>query len=148
MDSLPPEQIAEFKEAFDLFDKDGDGRVSARELETVMKSLGQEPTEQELVDMINEVDADGNGTIEFTEFLCMMQKKGNTEDAEYQLKQSFSVFDKDGDGSITIDELRSVMDRLGERLTEAELKEMMEEADKNGDGKIDFEEFRYMMNQK
>ena len=60
-------QIAEFiKEAFSLFDKDGDGTITTKELGTVMRSLGQNPTEAELQDMINEVDAD-NGTIDFPE---------------------------------------------------------------------------------
>ncbi len=54
--SLP---CTEFREAFSLFDKDGDGTISSKELGTVMRSLGQNPTETELNDMINEVDADG-----------------------------------------------------------------------------------------
>ena len=61
-DQLTEEQIAEFKEAFSLFDKDGDGTITTKELGTVMRSLGQNPTEAELRDMITEVDADGNGT--------------------------------------------------------------------------------------
>ncbi len=52
-------KCAEFKEAFSLFDKDGDGTITTKELGTVMRSLGQNPTEAELQDMINEVDADG-----------------------------------------------------------------------------------------
>lgn len=52
-------KFAEFKEAFSLFDKDGDGTITTKELGTVMRSLGQNPTEAELQDMINEVDADG-----------------------------------------------------------------------------------------
>jgi calmodulin len=51
--------LAEFKEAFSLFDKDGDGCITTKELGTVMRSLGQNPTEADLKDMINEVDADG-----------------------------------------------------------------------------------------
>jgi len=53
----------EFKEAFSLFDKDGDGTITTKELGTVMRSLGQNPTDGELQDMINEVDADGNDHI-------------------------------------------------------------------------------------
>ena len=58
-----------FKEAFSLFDKDGDGTITTKELGTVMRSLGQNPTEAELQDMINEVDADGNGTYILKSFI-------------------------------------------------------------------------------
>ena len=51
--------LTEFKEAFSLFDKDGDGTVSSSELGTVLRSLGQNPTEEELEQLVNEVDADG-----------------------------------------------------------------------------------------
>merc|ERR1711898_82187 len=104
---LTEEQIAEFKEAFSLFDKDGDGTITTKELGTVMRSLGQNPTEAELADMINEVDADGSGTIDFPEFLDLMAK---------EIKEAFKVFDKDGNGFISAAELRHVMTNLGEKL--------------------------------
>ena len=88
-DTLTEEQIAEFKEAFSLFDKDGDGTITTKELGTVMRSLGQNPTEAELQDMINEVDADGNGTIDFPEFLTMMARKMKDTDSEEEIREAF-----------------------------------------------------------
>src|ERR1700760_2774375 len=80
-----------------------------------MRSLGQNPTEAELQDMINEVDADGNGTIDFPEFLTMMARKMKDTDSEEEIKEAFKVFDKDGNGFISAAELRHVMTNLGRR---------------------------------
>ncbi|MXQ90776.1 hypothetical protein E5288_WYG016224 [Bos mutus] len=140
-DQLTEEQIAEFKEAFSLFDKDGDGTITTKELGTVMRSLGQNPTEAELQDMINEVDADGNGTIDFPEFLTMMARKMKDTDSEEEIREAFRVFDKDGNGYISATELRHVMTNLGEKLTDEEVDEMIREADIDGDGQVNYEEF-------
>jgi calmodulin len=144
-DQLTEEQIAEFKEAFSLFDKDGDGTITTKELGTVMRSLGQNPTEAELADMINEVDADGNGTIDFPEFLTMMARKMKDTDSEEEILEAFKVFDKDGNGFISAAELRHIMTNLGEKLTDEEVDEMIREADIDGDGQINYEEFVKMM---
>ena len=86
-----------------------------------MRSLGQNPTEAELQDMINEVDADGNGTIDFPEFLTMMARKMRDTDSEEEIKEAFKVFDKDGNGFISAAELRHVMTNLGESAHRFEL---------------------------
>lgn len=96
-----------------FFFTDGDGTITTNELGTVMRSLGQNPTEAELQDMINEVDADGNGTIDFPEFLTMMARKMRDTDSEEEIKEAFKVFDKDGNGYISAAELRHVMTNLG-----------------------------------
>ncbi|RDX82616.1 Calmodulin-related protein [Mucuna pruriens] len=144
-DQLTDDQISEFKEAFSLFDKDGDGCITTKELGTVMRSLGQNPTEAELQDMINEVDADGNGTIDFPEFLNLMARKMKDTDSEEELKEAFRVFDKDQNGFISAAELRHVMTNLGEKLTDDEVDEMIREADVDGDGQINYEEFVKVM---
>ena len=144
-EQLTEEQIAEFKEAFSLFDKDGDGSITTKELGTVMRSLGQNPTEAELLDMINEVDADGNGTIDFPEFLSLMASKMHDTDTEDELIEAFKVFDRDGNGFISAAELRHVMTNLGEKLSDEEVDEMIREADVDGDGQIMYEEFTKMM---
>nr|AFD50641.1 CaYin1 NES [synthetic construct] len=145
---LTEEQIAEFKEAFSLLDKDGDGTITTKELGTALRSLGQNPTEAELQDMINEVDADGNGTIYFPEFLTMMARKMKDTDSEEEIREAFRVFDKDGNGYISAAELRHVMTNLGEKLTDEEVDEMIREADIDGDGQVNYEEFVQMMTAK
>lgn len=144
-DQLTEEQIAEFKEAFALFDADGDGTVTTKQLGTVIRSLGQNPTEAELQDMINEIDCDGNGTIDFPDFLSLMSRKMKDTDSEEDILEAFKVFDRDGNGFISASELRHVMTNLGEKISDEELDEMVREADIDSDGKINIEDFVKMM---
>ena len=141
MDAMSPEQMAEYREAFALFDKNGDGCISVVELGTVMRNIGQNPTDSELRDMINEVDVDGNGTLEFEEFCNLMARQMKDSNQENELEERFKLFDRDGNGLIDRDELQQVMRQLGEKLTDDEIEEMIQEADRNGDGMIDYKEF-------
>ncbi|PWA34446.1 EF-hand domain [Artemisia annua] len=144
-EELTENQIDELKEAFSLFDKDGDGCITTKELGTVMRSLGQNPTEAELQDMNNEVDADQNGTIDFPEYLNLMVRTMKDTDSEEELKEAFKAFDKDQNGYISAAELRHMMANLGEKLTDEEVDEMIREADLDGDGQVNYEEFVRMM---
>ena len=143
--NLAEEKITEFCSAFELFDKDRDGAITTKELGTVMRNLGQNPSEEELKQMIREVDLDGSGTIDFKEFLCLMVKKMKGNDTEEELLEAFKVFDRDGNGYITSHELRHIMTSLGEGLTPEEVEEMIREADLDNDGQIDYDEFVKMM---
>ena len=145
VENLTDEKIMEFKAAFELFDKDRNGKITSKELGTVMRGLGQNPTEEELKQMIREVDLDGNGTIDFKEFLCLMVKKMKDTDTDEELLEAFKVFDRDGNGFITSHELRNIMNSLGENLSPEEIEEMIKEADLDNDGQIDYEEFVKMM---
>ena len=102
-----------------------------------MRSLGQEPSQTELEDILNEIDKDGSGSIEFDEFLSMMGRKVQQADSESELRAAFAVFDRDGSGTISAEELRNVMKSIGENLSDSEIDEMIKEADANGDGNID-----------
>ena len=144
-ENLSEEKIAEFRAAFELFDKDRDGKITTKELGTVMRNLGQNPTDNELQEMINEVDLDGNGTIDFKEFLGLMVRKMKDTDTEEELMDAFKVFDIDGGGYITADEIRYVMETLGEPLTIDEIEDMIKDADLDSDGQINYEEFVRMM---
>jgi len=129
MGDLDKIQHAEFREAFDEFDKDGSGAISSKELLGVMRAMGQNPTEDELNNMVMEVDLDGNGTIEFPEFLEMMKQKASTVDQEGELREAFRIFDRNKDGFISVKELKKVTTMLGASLTKEELEEFMKEAD-------------------
>ncbi|KAK6915423.1 EF-hand domain [Dillenia turbinata] len=144
-DVLTEEQIAVIQDAFCLIDRDGDGCITMQELATVIKSLDANPTEEELQGMINEVDVDGNGTIEFGEFLHVMARKMRENEADEELREAFKVFDRDQDGYISAREMRNVMVNLVEKLTDEELLEMIKEADLDGDGLINYDEFVRMM---
>ncbi|KAK3580768.1 hypothetical protein CHS0354_023057 [Potamilus streckersoni] len=142
---LTQEQISELRQAFALFDKDGDGTVSTKELGTVMRSLGQNPSPQQLENIIREVDVDGNGTIEFDEFCVIMSQKLNGTQSEYDVLEAFKVFDPEGKGYITSEHLRLIMTTKGEKMTEDEVDEMINDADADGDGHIEYDEFVKML---
>jgi calmodulin len=144
IEGMSNEEMEEYKEAFKLFDKDGNGSISSKELGVAMRSLGQNPTEQELLDMVNEVDIDGSGTIDFPEF-CQMMKRMNKENDSEMIREAFRVFDRDGNGYITADEFRYFMTTMGEQFSDEEVDEIIAEVDTDKDGQIDYEEFVTMM---
>jgi len=145
---LTETQIFEFREAFQLFDKDGDGHVTLKELKVVFLTLGQMPSDEELMDMIREVDNDGNDTIEFEEFCALMVKNMNQKDDESTLIEAFSILDEDSSGSIERSELRAMMKNFSkatEEIDDTEIDALLQEADTDGDGQISFEEFTKAM---
>ncbi|XP_025836917.1 neo-calmodulin-like [Agrilus planipennis] len=143
-------QMKEFREAFKLFDKDGDGSITKEELGRVMRSLGQFARTEELQQMLQEVDVDGDGNVSFEEFVDIAWSAGaatdkdsslSREEEEKELRDAFRVFDKHNRGYITASDLRAVLQCLGEDLSEEEIEDMIKEVDVDGDGRIDFYEF-------
>lgn len=148
VDQLTEDQIAEFKEAFSVYDKDGDHTIRTNELGAVMRSIGQNPTEAKLGNMINEVDDDKNGTIHFHDFLTMMAFTMNDTNREQEIIEAFRVFDQDENGFISAAEFRHVMINIGENLTEEDIDIMIRKGDVNGDGRVKYEEFVTMISSK
>ena len=128
-----------------MFDQDFSGYITAKELGTVMKSLGGNPTEEELTEMIREVDADGNGTVDFPEFLSMMARTVEDDETHKEVEEAFNLFDGDGDSLISAAELQHVMTNLGEKLTYDEADDLIRSADVDGDGAVNLAEFYKMM---
>lgn len=144
-EKLTSEQTAALKDAFSLFDKDGDGVITANELGVVLRSLGHSPSDAEVADIINEVDADDSGTVDFDEFLIMMAHRMTIVDHDSEAREAFKVFDRNGDGYISKNELREVLMSIGDKISEEDANVMIKDVDADGNGMIDFTEFRKLM---
>merc|ERR1712149_79944 len=126
---LTEDQLDEIREAFSLFDADASGMIDVRELKAAMRALGFEVKNEELKKMVTDVDNDGNGTIEFAEFLHMMTAKMGEKDTREDIEKVFKLFD-------------------GENTDDEELQDMINQADRDGDGEINIDEFYRIMKKK
>merc|ERR1740120_374174 len=140
------DQIKALRETFIALDGNGDGLLTAAEMREGLAKAGLKDIPADLQQIMEDVDSDGSGVIDYTEFLAATLDKRSyvKEDVCWS---AFRLFDKNGDGSISKEEMRLVLeDGDVESVAGAEqLAKMMLEIDTNGDGKIDFEEFMTMM---
>lgn len=141
MEDLTDEEIAEARHAFDLFDQDNDGTITAQELTLVLEALGEDASKAAVRDLINKVDLDSNGTIDFYELLSAMTRWKNDEASEDALRAAFDNSDTNGDGFIDADELYTLMIALGVDCTRADAERKLWEADTDGDGMVSCDEF-------
>jgi len=110
-----------------------------------MRALGFEPKKEEIQKMIQDVDTDGSGQIEWEEFLKMMTSKLLNRDPMEEIKKAFKLFDDDNTGKISFKNLKRVAKELGEKITDEELQEMIDEADRDGDGEVNEDDFIRIM---
>jgi calcium-dependent protein kinase len=130
------------RQAFISLDANGDGKLSVEELRQ-----GYKDARVDLVDIdriIESCDGDGNGFIDYTEFLTatINWKK---ELSHERLEAVFRMFDKDGSGKIGLNEVKSIFGEDSANIHDGVWSEIMHEADLNGDGEIDLYEFKALM---
>ncbi|CAF3203386.1 unnamed protein product [Rotaria socialis] len=143
------EQIVVYEESFSLLDKDGDGNISNYEIRSLMSSLGYSTSLEDISSVISKIDVDGDGTVDFNEFLTIMRQGGSKGESDIELRQIFDIFDKKTDGFIDKDELYDLLVKLGEHITDEDVIEMIEEADCfDNDGKVSYEEFKAILHSK
>lgn len=142
---VSPLTMIELHDAFKKFDLNGDGRITRDELATAMTSFGKRISEEEVDQILHRVDQDGNGVIDFPEFLALMELHRPSEDPEQEIKMLFEQIDTNGDGFISQKELKKMMKGLDEKVKKKDVKQMMKFADTNKDGKISFSEFKVMV---
>merc|ERR1712159_671332 len=92
------------------------------------KKAGQ-LSEEQLKEMVSDIDNDGNGTIEFAEFLQMMTGKMGEKDTREDIEKVFKLFDDDNTNKISFRNLARVAEELGENIDDEELQDMINQAD-------------------
>nr|BAX24557.1 calcium dependent protein kinase isoform 2 [Nicotiana benthamiana] len=142
-ENLSAEEIHGLKAMFHNIDTDNSGTITYEELRSGLAKLGSKLTEAEVKQLMEAADVDGNGSIDYTEFITATMHKHRLERDE-NLYTAFQYFDKDGSGFITRDELETAMEEHGIG-DPACIREIISEVDTDNDGRINYNEFCAMM---
>jgi len=148
MCDLDEAQTAALKTAFESFDTEGKGAIGVETIGNILRMMGVKIKEADLKEVVDEVDDDGSGMLEFEEFTELAAKfliEEDEEELKNELKEAFRIYDKDGQGFITNDVLREILKEIDPKLTDADLDGIIEEVDEDGSGTMDLDEFMEMM---
>ena len=146
MSRLNSDDVAEYQEAFSLFDNRGDGKISVSQLGDVLRALGQNPTETEVKKCCSQQKPEDR--ITFDQFLPILQatSRNKSTDTAEDFIEGLRHFDKDGSGYIASAELRHLLTTLGEKLTDEEVEALLQ-GQEDSHGNVHYEEFvRMVMN--
>ncbi|XP_012066881.1 calmodulin-like protein 30 [Jatropha curcas] len=145
--TLPSFQVNlnEMRQVFNKFDSNKDGKISQQEYKATLRALRQDKMIAEVPKIFQVVDLDGDGYIDFREFIEAQKKGGGIKMVDIQ--SAFQAFDSNGDGKITAEEVMEVLRRLGERCTLEDCRRMVRAVDTDGDGMVNMDEFTTMMTQ-
>ncbi|KAF2291950.1 hypothetical protein GH714_042292 [Hevea brasiliensis] len=140
---LSEEEIMGLKEMFKGMDTDNSGTITLEELKHGLATQGTKLSEYEVKQLMEAADADGNGTIDYDEFITATMHL-NRMDREEHLYTAFQHFDKDNSGYITTEELEQALRDFGMH-DGRDIKEIISEVDADNDGRINYDEFVAMM---
>ncbi|EGR34017.1 hypothetical protein IMG5_027150 [Ichthyophthirius multifiliis] len=143
---LTDDEIEEIKEAFNLFDTEGSGKIDPKELKAAMQSLNFHLKNPTIYNMIADLENEGP-EIEFEQFLDAITSKLGDKESRDGINKIFELFDDDHSGNINLTNLKRVAKELGETMTPEELQEMLERASQNGK-EITPEDFYQIMTKK
>lgn len=138
MEELDKEEA--IKKTFDLLDKDKDGNIDVKELKSFILSQGMNIPPEELQELVERIDTNGDGKIQFSEFKQSMDKIITKEDEGLLCKQIFDMLDRSSDKVITMEELKYAFYCLGEILTDSEVSTLISYAS-GGSDQVSFDDF-------
>lgn len=139
--NLPASELQGVKEMFEAIDEDNSGFITVDELREGLRKKGAELALEEVKNMVDSIDVNGNQKIDYEEFLAATMHL-NKLSREEVMHKAFCYFDKDGSGFISKEELSEALKEVGEVV---DLDVIMADVDINNDGMIDYEEFCIMM---
>ena len=135
-DNISQNKLKEYKNIFDLNDSNKDGNVSSLELANILKSININVSDEEIKEIIEELELEGNNEVNFENFVSIVNRREKDVDSEEEVLKAFKLFDKEGNGLININELKNIMLSVGKNIKEEELNDMLKEADTDMDGYI------------
>ncbi|RZC58726.1 hypothetical protein C5167_006027 [Papaver somniferum] len=141
---LSIEEVEVIRDMFKLMDTDNSGKITYEELKAGLQKVGSQLAEPEMKMLMEVADVDGNGTLDYGEFVTVtihLQKMENDE----HFRRAFMFFDKDGSGFIEMDELREALTDESGKTDDEVLNDILREVDTDKDGRISYEEFVAMM---
>ncbi|XP_064465769.1 myosin regulatory light polypeptide 9-like isoform X1 [Ornithodoros turicata] len=130
-------QIAEFKEAFQMIDSNKDGFLDKNDLRATWDSLGRIIPDKDLDGMV----AEATGPINFTMFLTIFGERVHGTDPEDVIRNAFKTFDKTGDGRVSEKELKRALITWGDKFQESEVDEVLKEVPIDRDGYINIDSY-------
>eukprot|EP00449_Zooxanthella_nutricula_P015545 CAMPEP_0198546120 /NCGR_PEP_ID=MMETSP1462-20131121/66320_1 /TAXON_ID=1333877 /ORGANISM="Brandtodinium nutriculum, Strain RCC3387" /LENGTH=163 /DNA_ID=CAMNT_0044276549 /DNA_START=23 /DNA_END=514 /DNA_ORIENTATION=+ len=144
--NLSDEDLQEFREIFNLVDSDKGGSIGTEELSRLMDTLGIRTTPEELKLMVSEIDENGNGEIDFDEFVQVMCRKVSTDYTSDEVRKAFKVFSNTApEGCIRVKDLEKALQMYGrEKLSAEEAKNLVAQVE-SVDGLFKYDEYVRMM---
>ena len=139
------EQVQEIKKAFDLFDTEKKGLISAQDIKLAMKSQGFKRKNPTVYQIVCELGDEIKGQMDFDDFFYLLTERNVDSVEENDIKKFFDMFDRDGRGYIEIKNLKSVARELGESLEDDDIVDLIRKSDLDGDGKVTYADFFKIM---
>ena len=142
--NIPKEVLSEYREIFDSYDINKNGKIERKEMKIILKKLGKNGTQEEIDEIwraMNKIDSDS--TISFDDFIEFINRFNLTKNSMStdDIINAFQIFDRNHDGTISINEFKHILMDLGQKLSEEEVEEIFQDIDFNEDGKINYREF-------